>query len=199
MTNGQLSAIGEKQTGKLESICVGALGLPLMTIAQIARRFTPGYWVRRTKRWFYGLLLVKALKKLLALLLLIYWGLAWVWEKVRPTPAYVAIGGADPRDGATYYQSQTHKSWRVAVLAENRTYWEKETGIEGNRCELCHTRNAEEWHADHIIPRSLSPEKATDLDNGQCLCDICNEGKSNAHSTDWRRFAMQDRRRAYGS
>ena len=58
----------------------------------------------------------------------------------------------------------------------------------GNRCSAC-GRSPKEGviiHVDHILPRSIFPEKALDLNNLQVLCEDCNIGKSNKYTRDWR-------------
>lgn len=53
------------------------------------------------------------------------------------------------------------------------------------KCALCGSRDAVE--VDHIIPYSLRPDLALELDNLQPLCWACNSGKSNHCSIDWRK------------
>jgi 5-methylcytosine-specific restriction endonuclease McrA len=42
-------------------------------------------------------------------------------------------------------------------------------------------------HVDHILPRSIYPEFALDIQNLQILCEDCNLAKSNTSAMDWRR------------
>ncbi len=58
----------------------------------------------------------------------------------------------------------------------------------GNTCMLCGAspRTGAVIHVDHILPRSLYPEKAFDINNLQILCEDCNMGKSNKSDTDLR-------------
>lgn len=41
-------------------------------------------------------------------------------------------------------------------------------------------------NVDHILPRKTNPELSLSLDNLQVLCDVCNHGKGNWDTTDWR-------------
>jgi len=58
----------------------------------------------------------------------------------------------------------------------------------GGKCQCC--GNGKEQGAilqvDHIKPRSIYPELATDINNLQVLCRECNMGKRNKFATDWR-------------
>lgn len=47
-------------------------------------------------------------------------------------------------------------------------------------------KNGAIMNVDHIKPRRKFPELALRLDNLQILCAMCNKGKSNWDSTDWR-------------
>ena len=57
-----------------------------------------------------------------------------------------------------------------------------------NKCQACgrSPRDGIVIHVDHILPRSLYPERALSISNLQILCDDCNIGKSNIYTTDWR-------------
>jgi hypothetical protein len=59
----------------------------------------------------------------------------------------------------------------------------------GNRCQCCGASPADGItviNVDHIKPRKTHPELALVLDNLQILCSVCNHGKSNWDTTDWR-------------
>lgn len=79
--------------------------------------------------------------------------------------------------GERLYRTQEWKKLRYRVLKE-----------QGTVCVLCGAspRTGAEMHVDHILPKSLYPEKSLDYDNLQVLCSLCNEGKSNKDKTDWR-------------
>lgn len=55
----------------------------------------------------------------------------------------------------------------------------------GKKCQCCGETGGY-IHVDHILPRSLYPEKELSLENLQILCEACNMGKSNTDTTDWR-------------
>lgn len=57
----------------------------------------------------------------------------------------------------------------------------------GNRC-MCCGRYAKEvpLHVDHILPRSLYPKRALDINNLQILCVDCNMAKSNGDASNWK-------------
>jgi 5-methylcytosine-specific restriction endonuclease McrA len=59
----------------------------------------------------------------------------------------------------------------------------------GARCQCCGATPADgvRMHVDHIKPRSLYPALALKIENLQVLCEVCNHGKGNWDSTDWRR------------
>jgi hypothetical protein len=58
----------------------------------------------------------------------------------------------------------------------------------GAKCQCCgRDRNdGAIIQIDHIKPRSIYPELATDESNLQCCCRECNLGKSYKFTTDWR-------------
>lgn len=58
----------------------------------------------------------------------------------------------------------------------------------GSRCLCCgrSPKDGATMHVDHIKPRKQFPELAFELDNLQVLCAVCNHGKGNWDSTDWR-------------
>lgn len=71
--------------------------------------------------------------------------------------------------------------WRVARM--------KVLKRDGARCVCCGATPDDglKMHVDHIKPRKTHPELALDLDNLQVLCEVCNHGKGNWDSTDWRK------------
>ena len=58
----------------------------------------------------------------------------------------------------------------------------------GNRCQCCGATPKDDIviNVDHIKPRRLFPELSLDITNLQILCNVCNHGKGNRYSTDWR-------------
>ncbi len=58
----------------------------------------------------------------------------------------------------------------------------------GARCQCCGATPADgvRMHVDHIKPRRLFPQLALDVENLQVLCELCNHGKGNWDTTDWR-------------
>ena len=58
----------------------------------------------------------------------------------------------------------------------------------GSRCQCCGAtpEDGVKMHVDHIKPRKTHPELALDSSNLQVLCEVCNHGKGNWDSTDWR-------------
>ena len=60
---------------------------------------------------------------------------------------------------------------------------------DGAKCCCCGAspKTGSVMHVDHIKPRRKYPHLALDPDNLQVLCSVCNHGKSNWDSTDWRK------------
>ncbi len=62
----------------------------------------------------------------------------------------------------------------------------------GKRCQCCGTvplpSNDVKINVDHVIPRKVDPSLALELSNLQVLCNVCNHGKGNWDTTDWREF-----------
>lgn len=58
----------------------------------------------------------------------------------------------------------------------------------GNKCMCCGATSDGETYicVDHIKPRKTHPELALDITNLQVLCNVCNHGKGNWSSKDWR-------------
>ena len=56
------------------------------------------------------------------------------------------------------------------------------------RCECCGAKAEGDVYlcVDHILPRKTHPELALEITNLQVLCNICNHGKGNWDTTDWR-------------
>jgi len=76
-----------------------------------------------------------------------------------------------------FYESREWRELRYQALVKNN-----------GRCECCGAgkHNGKVLHVDHILPRSLFPDRQLDLTNLQVLCEDCNLGKSNKDVTDWR-------------
>ena len=60
---------------------------------------------------------------------------------------------------------------------------------DGRRCACCGATpdDGVQIHVDHIKNRRDYPHLALDKGNLQVLCEICNHGKGNWDSTDWRK------------
>ena len=59
----------------------------------------------------------------------------------------------------------------------------------GARCECCGAAPADGVtviNVDHVLPRKTHPELALVESNLQVLCHVCNHGKGNWDTTDWR-------------
>lgn len=76
-----------------------------------------------------------------------------------------------------FYNSDEWKSIRYKVLVKF-----------GATCQCCGAtrKDGVQIHVDHIKPRSLYPHLELVESNLQVLCEMCNLGKSNVDSTDWR-------------
>ena len=59
---------------------------------------------------------------------------------------------------------------------------------DGAKCACCGAtpKDGVRVHVDHIKPRKKHPELALDPNNLQVLCEVCNHGKGNWDTTDWR-------------
>ncbi len=62
---------------------------------------------------------------------------------------------------------------------------------QGAKCGCCGATRADgvKMNVDHIKPRKFFPELAYSKDNLQVLCEVCNHGKGNWDTTDWRASA----------
>lgn len=58
----------------------------------------------------------------------------------------------------------------------------------GNKCMCCGASPSDGIviNVDHIKPRKRFPELSLDINNLQILCNVCNHGKGNWDTTDWR-------------
>ena len=58
----------------------------------------------------------------------------------------------------------------------------------GNKCMCCGATPSDDIYmcVDHIRPRKTNPELALDENNLQVLCNVCNHGKGNWNTKDWR-------------
>lgn len=85
------------------------------------------------------------------------------------------------------------KSWEWAELRY------KTLKKYGAVCMCCgaHASKNVRIHVDHIKPRSKFPELALDPDNLQVLCAMCNKGKSNWDTTDWRPDTMDEQEKTF--
>jgi HNH endonuclease len=110
---------------------------------------------------------------LLALLGLVLWLLAWPLRR----------HGTDALEGPSadvFYRSHRWRRARIDALEGNRERYGALT------CECCLTHATEQWHVDHIRPRSSHPVLALEPMNLQVLCAACNLGKGIRYATDWR-------------
>lgn len=80
-----------------------------------------------------------------------------------------------------FYTSWEWTTLRMKVI---KTY--------GRRCMCCGATPSDGAviQVDHIKPRSLRPDLALDFDNMQVLCQVCNRGKGNWCSRDYRAGAF---------
>lgn len=96
---------------------------------------------------------------------------------IKYSPGQPKKRGYKPRMSAEkFYASNSWREVRYIALKQS-----------GGCCTLCGARASDgvSLHVDHIIPRSVSPEKELDLNNLQILCEDCNLGKSNRDEIDW--------------
>lgn len=63
-----------------------------------------------------------------------------------------------------------------------------------NKCRICGVELTRSFHADHVHPYSLGG--ATELDNGQALCALCNLRKGDSHMNlrTWQKRAIETAR-----
>lgn len=90
-------------------------------------------------------------------------------------------------------KANTTKNARVSSDAFLQSYeWRvvrmKVLKRDGARCACCGATRDHGFmmNVDHIRPRKTHPHLALDMDNLQVLCEVCNHGKGNWDSTDWR-------------
>jgi 5-methylcytosine-specific restriction endonuclease McrA len=76
--------------------------------------------------------------------------------------------------GADFYKTREWRELRYKVLVRY-----------GKVCQCCGQKEGY-IHVDHILPRSLHPDKELMENNLQVLCEACNIGKTNRDQTDWR-------------
>lgn len=77
-----------------------------------------------------------------------------------------------------FLQSYEWRRLRIEVIKE-----------QGARCQCCGATPATDGiviHVDHIKPRKTHPHLALVKSNLQVLCNVCNHGKGNWDTTDWR-------------
>ena len=76
-----------------------------------------------------------------------------------------------------FLESYAWRKLRMRVLLQH-----------GPRCMCCGAtpQDGAVMNVDHIKPRLTHPELALDFDNLQILCNLCNHGKGNWDTTDWR-------------
>lgn len=78
--------------------------------------------------------------------------------------------------GSKFYKTREWQNIRYEALKKH-----------GNECFACgrSPKDGVQIHVDHILPRSIFPNKALTLSNLQILCKDCNTAKSNTDKTDW--------------
>lgn len=82
-----------------------------------------------------------------------------------------------PANSDTFLESYEWRRVRMVVLKRD-----------GAKCACCGATPADglRMHVDHIKPRKTHPALALDPKNLQVLCEVCNHGKGNWDTTDWR-------------
>lgn len=90
----------------------------------------------------------------------------------EPTPKRKKAFFGDP-----FLDSYEWRSLRMRVLIKF-----------GRRCMCCGATPSDgvKMHVDHVKPRKTHPELALDESNLQVLCEVCNHGKGNWTTTDFR-------------
>lgn len=91
-------------------------------------------------------------------------------------------------DGSSRCPTHTRPAWQGRSETNSRTYahqrWAKQVMASNDgRCVRCGKQATD---ADHIVPQSVAPELAFDLDNGQPLCVDCHHEKTIADRTKYR-------------
>ena len=78
--------------------------------------------------------------------------------------------------GVKFYQTPEWRAVRYKLLQQK-----------GNTCVVCGRgpKDRAKIHVDHIVPRSLAPERSLDITNLQVMCEDCNLGKMDRDSRDW--------------
>ena len=66
--------------------------------------------------------------------------------------------------------------------------------LHGMRCQCCGAspKTGAILNVDHVMPRSLFPQLALQIDNLQVLCSECNEGKGNWDMTKAKEHAIKE-------
>lgn len=96
------------------------------------------------------------------------------WERENQRAQYAAVLSPD------FYRSREWREVRYDALL-----------MHGGACQCCGATPSDgpKLHVDHIVPRSVAPELALDIENLQVLCEDCNLGKGARDATDWRESA----------
>ena len=103
-----------------------------------------------------------------------YSHLAHEWTEADEKPRL------EPHDvRKTFYNSPAWRRLRYVALRANRLKHGQLT------CVVCGTTQGP-WHVDHIVPLSRDWSRRLDATNLQVACKLCNLGKSNTDSLDWR-------------
>lgn len=100
-------------------------------------------------------------------------------EWIIPSASYPDVGmvpSERERSRVVPFRSRQSKKKRLFNKIERYLLAERS----GWKCNLCGCDLRDNWHADHIIPRSKGGE--TVMDNGQALCPDCNIKKNNSLS-----------------
>lgn len=108
------------------------------------------------------------------------------FNKVTPKTVHVRLSHIEKKaikasheESDSFLKSYEWRRLRMQVIKDR-----------GARCECCGASPRDGKtviNVDHIKPRKTHPQLAMDISNLQVLCSICNHGKGNWDSTDWRK------------
>lgn len=98
----------------------------------------------------------------------------WIWHQIKK---HKRVPRNSLKVWKNFYSSAAWKALRYRAFSKH-----------GNKCQCCGRSplDGAVMHVDHILPKSTHPHLALNLENLQILCDMCNIGKSNQSTDDWR-------------